>query len=70
MKGHLQLYMAYLPEEGNCGSSSNSGTSGEQTPEEASWEVVSIENSSGHEETPVQVSLTFTITLMLACTVS
>ncbi|KAK3858671.1 hypothetical protein Pcinc_035155 [Petrolisthes cinctipes] len=54
VKGHLQLYVAYLPEEGTGGGSGSSGASGEQTPEEASWEVVSIENSSGHEESLAQ----------------
>ncbi|KAK4307578.1 hypothetical protein Pmani_020662 [Petrolisthes manimaculis] len=54
VKGHLQLYVAYLAEEGTGGGSGSSGASGEQTPEEASWEVVSIENSSGHEESLAQ----------------
>lgn len=51
MKGHLQLYVAYITEYGD----NNSGASGEQTPEDASWEVLSIDNSSGHEESPAQV---------------
>uniref|UniRef100_A0A0P4WAV6 E3 ubiquitin-protein ligase n=2 Tax=Scylla TaxID=6760 RepID=A0A0P4WAV6_SCYOL len=50
VKGHLQLYMAYIADDG----ASNSGASGEQTPEEAGWEVVSIDNSSGQEESPAQ----------------
>ena len=45
--------MAYVADDG----ASNSGASGEQTPEEAGWEVVSIDNSSGQEESPAQVSL-------------
>lgn len=57
VKGHLQLYMAYIADDG----ASNSGASGEQTPEEAGWEVVSIDNSSGQEESPAQVSLQQTI---------
>lgn len=52
VKGHLQLYVAYIADDG----ASNSGASGEQTPEDAGWEVVSIDNSSGHEESPAQVS--------------
>ncbi|XP_066941802.1 E3 ubiquitin-protein ligase Nedd-4 isoform X11 [Macrobrachium rosenbergii] len=51
VKGHLQLYLAYITEEGG---STGSGASGEQTPEEAGWEVVSIDNSTGHEEAPAQ----------------
>lgn len=51
VKGHLQLYVAYIADDG----ASNSGASGEQTPEDAGWEVVSIDNSSGHEESPAQV---------------
>ncbi|XP_068217272.1 E3 ubiquitin-protein ligase Nedd-4 isoform X5 [Palaemon carinicauda] len=51
VKGHLQLYLAYIPEEGG---STGSGASGEHTPEEAGWEVVSIDNSTGHEEAPAQ----------------
>ncbi|XP_045615393.1 E3 ubiquitin-protein ligase Nedd-4 isoform X2 [Procambarus clarkii] len=50
VKGHLQLYVAYIIDDG----ASSSGASGEQTPEEAGWEVVSIDNSSGHEESPAQ----------------
>ncbi|XP_053634032.2 E3 ubiquitin-protein ligase Nedd-4 isoform X1 [Cherax quadricarinatus] len=50
VKGHLQLYVAYIVDDG----ASSSGASGEQTPEEAAWEVVSIDNSSGHEESPAQ----------------
>ncbi|XP_045118383.1 E3 ubiquitin-protein ligase Nedd-4-like isoform X2 [Portunus trituberculatus] len=50
VKGHLQVYMAYIADDG----ASNSGASGEQTPEEAGWEVVSIDNSSGQEESPAQ----------------
>ncbi|XP_071546530.1 E3 ubiquitin-protein ligase Nedd-4 isoform X2 [Panulirus ornatus] len=50
VKGHLQLYVAYIVDDG----ASSSGASGEQTPEEAGWEVVSIDNSSGHEESPAQ----------------
>ena len=52
VKGHLQLYLAYIAEEGG---STGSSASGEQTPEEAGWEVVSIDNSTGHEESPAQV---------------
>ncbi|XP_050691858.1 E3 ubiquitin-protein ligase NEDD4-like isoform X5 [Eriocheir sinensis] len=50
VKGHLQLYVAYVADDG----ASNSGASGEQTPEDAGWEVVSIDNSTGHEESPAQ----------------
>ncbi|XP_042204028.1 E3 ubiquitin-protein ligase Nedd-4-like isoform X2 [Homarus americanus] len=50
VKGHLQLYVAYVVDDG----ASSSGASGEQTPEEAGWEVVSIDNGSGHEESPAQ----------------
>lgn len=50
VKGHLQLYLAYIADD----TSNNSGASGEQTPEEAGWEVVSIDNSTGHEESPAQ----------------
>lgn len=48
VKGHLQLYLAYIDDGGN------EGNSGEQTPEEQGWEVVSIDNSSGQEESPAQ----------------
>ncbi|CAL4162583.1 unnamed protein product, partial [Meganyctiphanes norvegica] len=48
VKGHLQLYLAYIDDE------PSGGTSGEQTPEEQAWEVVSIDNSSGQEESPAQ----------------
>ncbi|XP_069996036.1 E3 ubiquitin-protein ligase Nedd-4-like isoform X3 [Penaeus vannamei] len=50
VKGHLQLYVAYIVDD----PPGSSGASGEQTPEEAGWEVVSIDNSSGHEESPAQ----------------
>ncbi|XP_042204029.1 E3 ubiquitin-protein ligase NEDD4-like isoform X3 [Homarus americanus] len=53
VKGHLQLYVAYVVDDG----ASSSGASGEQTPEEAGWEVVSIDNGSGHEESPAQFDL-------------
>lgn len=49
----MQIYMAYIADDG----ASNSGASGEQTPEEAGWEVVSIDNSSGQEESPAQASI-------------
>lgn len=54
VKGHLQLYVAYLPEDGAGGEGNSEGASEEETPEEASWEVVSIENNSGHEEAQSQ----------------
>ncbi|XP_042872289.1 E3 ubiquitin-protein ligase Nedd-4-like isoform X2 [Penaeus japonicus] len=50
VKGHLQLYVAYIVDD----PPGSSGASGEQTPEEAGWEVVSIDNSTGHEESPAQ----------------
>ncbi|RXG73425.1 E3 ubiquitin-protein ligase Nedd-4 [Armadillidium vulgare] len=48
VKGHLQLYVAFI----NDGGQEN--TSGEQSPEEQGWEVLSIDNA-GHEESPAQV---------------
>ncbi|XP_076069408.1 E3 ubiquitin-protein ligase Nedd4 isoform X1 [Oratosquilla oratoria] len=50
VKGHLQIYHAYIDD-------GPSNTSGEQTPEEAGWEVVSIDNSSGQEDTTSQPAI-------------
>lgn len=63
VKGHLQLYMAYITEYGE----NNSEASGEQTPEEAGWEVLSIDNSSGHEEAAAQVYNTTILILLFHC---
>ena len=50
MKGQLQLYAGIIDD-------GPGSASGEQTPEDQGWEVVSIDNSSGQEESPAQVIL-------------
>lgn len=49
VKGHLQLYVAFV----NDGVEENNSN---EHLDEQGWEVLSIDNSAGHEEQPAQVS--------------